>query len=182
MNLLFELGSLKNCDNSYPTLGASEKLTSMSYNLFSYYYLESTYPLTFEWEISTFKCGTNCCAGKVLHGLKSVGSHLLIRTSHLLNPSSPEGMILTLRLDLDEDVKNLSGRDCDNSYPTLGESRKLVCLISGSPTTTYHQLIHRILGELWWASGSLVLGGPESERRGKSSFRTRVVTFELFRN
>lgn len=61
----------------------------------------------------------------MLHGRKSVGSHLL-------NPLSPEAMILTLRLDLDEDVNDLSGRDCDNPYLTLGESRKLVCLISGS--------------------------------------------------
>lgn len=49
-----------------------------------------------------------------------------------MNPSSPEAMILTLRLDINEDVKDLSGRDCDNPYLTLGESRKLVYLISGS--------------------------------------------------
>lgn len=53
MNRLFELGSLQNCDNSYPTLGVSEKLTSMSYKWFPYYHLESTYPLNFEWGIST---------------------------------------------------------------------------------------------------------------------------------
>lgn len=72
--------------------------------------------------------------------------------------TSPGGTILTVRLDLDEDVKGgLSGGECHNPYPTLGGSGKLVYLISGSRITIKYQLSHRLLGGPvvnWWNLGA----------------------------
>lgn len=45
-----------------------------------------------------------------------------------------------------KEVKDLSEEECNNSYPTLGESGKLVYIIGGSITTSKHQLIHVLLG------------------------------------
>lgn len=123
-----------------------------------------------------WKCGNKVmCEAKCYNAGIALGATSWIRTSHFFNPTSSGATILISIRPL-RGCQGFKWGRLISHIPTSGKNGNFVWLMRLSPTTTQHQLIHKLLGGLWWVSGPFVFGGPLGGRRDGWNFRTRGVT------